>query len=123
MKLKTPVKKSRPVQTVKAKDAYKEDWEKALVYRNALKAEAEKRGLAFVDPVSDEENAGPDDDSSTQLDRNNSVSATPLKNRPPLPKDLAAEQGSATETEAATTSLQGHQGGQGALGFLKNYRE
>ena len=93
------------------------------MYRNALKAEAERRGIAFVDPVSDDEQAG-DDDSSTQLDRNNSMTATPLKNQPSAQlKELGAEQGSATETDAATTSLQGAQGGQSALGFLKSYRE
>lgn len=90
-KLKTPVKKSKPVQTVKAKDAYKEDWEKALVYRNALREEAEKRGIAFVDPVSDDENVG-DDDSSTQLDRNNSMATTPINTKKSANlKELAAE--------------------------------
>ena len=62
--LVTPQKKAAKTQTVKAKDAYKDDWEKSQVYRKALKVEAEKRGIPFVDPVSDEEEYG--DDSSTQ---------------------------------------------------------
>lgn len=62
-KLRTPIKKSKNVQTVNPKDAYRDDWEKSQVYRKALKLEAEKRGIAFVDPVSEDENM--DDESST----------------------------------------------------------
>ena len=54
-------------QTVKAKDAYKEDWERAQVYRRALREEAERRGITFVDPVSEEEEQSGEDDSTTAL--------------------------------------------------------
>lgn len=52
---KTPPKKSTKCQTIKAKDAYKDDWEKSVVYRKALRGEADKRGVPFKDPVSDDD--------------------------------------------------------------------
>jgi hypothetical protein len=63
-KLTTPKKKAIAVQTCKPKDQYKDDWEKSLVYRTALRLEAGKRGVEFEDPISDNENH--DDDTSTQ---------------------------------------------------------
>lgn len=51
------------------KDAYKDDWELSQVYRKALKREADKRGIEFVDPVSDEENMDDLDDSSMHMER------------------------------------------------------
>ena len=68
--MKTPQKKSKNVQTVNPKDAYKDDWEVSQVYRRALKEEAEKRGIAFVDPIQDEEDVDDMDDSSLHMERN-----------------------------------------------------
>lgn len=66
-KLNTPKKVSKNVQTVKPRDEYKDDWEISQVYRKALRAECEKRGHVFVDPVPEHERI--DDDSSTQEER------------------------------------------------------
>ena len=51
----TPHKKRMGTQTVKPKDAYKEDWERSAVYRRALKEEAMKRNLEYIDPLGEQE--------------------------------------------------------------------
>mgnify|MGYP001214906321 CR=1 FL=1 len=65
--MNTPKKISKNVQTVKARDDYKDDWEISLIYRRALRLECENRGHTFVDPVPEHERI--DDDSSTQEER------------------------------------------------------
>ena len=63
------------MQTERLKDMYKEDWLHSHVYKNALRAEAEKRGIPAASlALSDEDSISEDEGNTTSiLDRNQSV--------------------------------------------------
>lgn len=63
------------MQTERLKDMYKEDWLHSQVYKNALRAEAEKRGIPAASlALSDDESVSEDEGNTTSvLDRNQSV--------------------------------------------------
>lgn len=109
----TPMKVSKNVQTVKARDEYKDDWEVSLVYRRALRFECEKRGQTFVDPVPEHERI--DDDSSTQEERQRAMHVR-------RPTNVRSSYQTETDTDAKTTSEK-NDGVYTTLGFLKSYKE
>lgn len=56
------------MQTERLKDMYKDDWLHSQVYKNALRAEAEKRGIpAATLALSDEESMSDDEGNTTSL--------------------------------------------------------
>ena len=106
---------------MKPRDDYKEDWEVSLVYRRALRAECEKRGHVFVDPVPEHERI--DDDSSTQEERQKS-----MRKYEPSPTNVRSsyvtEQQSNTETDRKSGREDfKNDGVYTTIGFLKSYRE
>lgn len=108
------------MQTVKPRDEYKDDWEISQVYRKALRAECEKRGHVFVDPVPEHERI--DDDSSTQEERQKS-----MRKYEPSPANIrnsyvTEQQSNTSDAKTAREDFK-DDGVYTTIGFLKSYRE